>query len=102
MMLQQDQGDDYVIATGETHSISDLLDAAFSVVGISDWSRHVGLDPRYARPSEVDVLIGDASKASSVLGWKPKVSFLELVEMMVRADIEGQRSAAQETRVSSP
>ncbi|MDT4999791.1 MAG: GDPmannose 4,6-dehydratase, partial [Mycobacterium sp.] len=94
MMLQQDQGDDYVIATGETHSITDLLDAAFSVVGISDWSRLVGLDPRYARPAEVDVLIGDASKANSVLGWKPKVSFLELVEMMVQHDIERQKSSA--------
>ena len=94
LMLQQDEGDDFVIATGETHSISDLLDAAFSVVGISDWSGLVGLDPRYARPAEVDVLIGDSSKANSVLGWKPKVSFLELVEMMVQHDIERQRSAA--------
>jgi len=94
MMLQQDQGDDYVIATGETHSITDLLDVAFSVVGISDWSRLVGLDPRYARPAEVDVLVGDASKANSVLGWKPKVSFLELVEMMVQHDIERQKASA--------
>jgi GDPmannose 4,6-dehydratase len=94
LMLQQDQGDDYVIATGETHSISELLDAAFSVVGISDWTRHVGLDPAFARPSEVDVLVGDASKANSILGWKPKVSFLELVEMMVQHDIARQASAA--------
>lgn len=94
-MLQQDQGDDYVIATGETHSISELLDAAFSVVGISDWARHVEIDPAFARPSEVDVLVGDASKASSVLGWKPKVSFLELVEMMVHHDIDRQASAAR-------
>jgi GDPmannose 4,6-dehydratase len=90
MMLQQDQADDYVIATGETHSIAELLDAAFDVVGISDWRPYVEIDPAYARPAEVDVLVGDASKASSVLGWKPKVSFLELVEMMVHSDIERQ------------
>jgi GDPmannose 4,6-dehydratase len=94
LMLQQDQGDDYVIATGETHSISELLDAAFSVVGISDWARRVELDPAFARPSEVDVLVGDASKANSILGWKPKVSFLELVEMMVQHDIARQAAAA--------
>jgi GDPmannose 4,6-dehydratase len=94
LMLQQDQGDDYVIATGDTHSIIELLDAAFSVVGISDWARYVEIDPAFARPSEVDVLIGDASKASSVLGWKPKVSFLELVEMMVHHDIKREASKA--------
>jgi GDPmannose 4,6-dehydratase len=94
LMLQHDQGDDYVIATGDTHSIIELLDAAFSVVGISDWARYVEIDPAFARPSEVDVLIGDASKASSVLGWKPKVSFLELVEMMVHHDIKRQASRA--------
>jgi GDPmannose 4,6-dehydratase len=94
LMLQQDQGDDYVIATGETHSIAELLDAAFSVVGIADWASYVEIDPAFVRPAEVDVLVGDASKAASVLGWKPKVSFLELVEMMVHSDIERQSSGA--------
>jgi GDPmannose 4,6-dehydratase len=94
MMLQQDQADDYVIATGETHSITELLDAAFGVVGISNWRPYVEIDPAYARPAEVDVLVGDASKASSVLGWKPKVSFLELVEMMVHSDIDRQSAGA--------
>jgi len=94
LMLQQDQGDDYVIATGETHSIAELLDAAFSVIGIADWTPYVEIDPAFVRPAEVDVLVGDASKASSVLGWKPKVSFLELVEMMVHSDIERQSSGA--------
>jgi GDPmannose 4,6-dehydratase len=86
-MLQQPEADDYVIATGETHSIRDFLDAAFSHVGIDDWSRHVTQDPRFMRPAEVDLLIGDASKARDKLGWTPTVSFPELVAMMVDADI---------------
>ena len=72
-MLQQDQADDYVIATGETHSVRDFLDIAFHHVGIDDWSRYVRQDPRFMRPAEVDVLIGDASKARERLGWKPTV-----------------------------
>jgi GDPmannose 4,6-dehydratase len=99
LMLQQDQGDDYVIATGETHSIAELLDAAFSVVGIADWTPYVEIDPAFVRPAEVDVLVGDASKAASVLGWKPKVSFLELVEMMVHSDIERQSSGDGKERL---
>ncbi|MCD6638992.1 MAG: GDP-mannose 4,6-dehydratase, partial [Nocardioides sp.] len=79
--------DDYVIATGETHSIREFLDAAFTHVGIEDWSRHVTQDPRFMRPAEVDLLIGDASKARDKLGWTPTVSFPELVAMMVDADI---------------
>ena len=86
-MLQQPEADDYVIATGETHSIRDFLDAAFTYVGIDDWSRHVTQDPRFMRPAEVDLLIGDAGKAKDKLGWTPTVSFNDLVAMMVDADI---------------
>lgn len=86
-MLQQDVADDYVIATGETHSIREFLDIAFAHVGIDDWSGHVRQDPRFMRPAEVDLLIGDASKAREVLGWQPTVSFGDLVTMMVDADI---------------
>jgi GDPmannose 4,6-dehydratase len=87
-MLQQPSAGDYVVATGETHSIRDLLDAAFAVVGIDDWERHVEQDPRFFRPAEVDALIGDASRARDVLGWKPTVDFRGLVEMMVEADLK--------------
>ena len=89
LMLQQPEADDYVVATGETHSIRDLLDLAFGHVGIDDWSPYVRQDPRFMRPAEVDVLVGDAGKAREVLGWKPKVSFAELVAMMVEADLDG-------------
>jgi GDPmannose 4,6-dehydratase len=87
LMLQQPVGDDYVIATGETHSIRDFLDAAFAHVGIDDWTPYVRQDKRFMRPAEVDHLIGDASKARDVLGWEPKVSFRELVALMVDADL---------------
>lgn len=90
LMLQQPHGDDYVIATGETHSIRDLLDAAFGVVGIEDWTQFVNQDERYMRPAEVDLLIGNPSKARAVLGWKPKVGFQELVGMMVEQDLAEQ------------
>ena len=91
-MLQQPVADDYVVSTGETHSIRELLDVAFARVGIDDWSKHVELDKRFLRPAEVDLLIGDASKARSVLGWEPTVSFRDLVHMMVDADLEAARS----------
>ena len=91
-MLQQDEADDYVIATGETHSIRDFLDIAFAHVGIDDWESYVKQDPRFMRPAEVDLLIGDASKARERLGWKPTVSFAELVAMMVDADIAAQQA----------
>ena len=87
-MLQQPEGDDYVIATGETHSIQDYLELAFAAVGITDWERHVRQDPRFMRPAEVDLLIGDPSKAKKVLGWAPTVSFPELVTMMVENDLK--------------
>jgi GDPmannose 4,6-dehydratase len=93
-ILQQPDGDDYVIATGETHSIREFLDIAFARVGIEDWSAHVVQDPRFFRRAEVDLLIGDASKARETLGWKPSVSFIELVEMMVDSDLGEQQAAA--------
>jgi len=86
-MLQQDVADDYVVATGETHSIRELLDVAFARVGIDDWTPYVEQDPRYMRPAEVDLLIGDASKAHDQLGWKPTVGFTELVNLMVDSDL---------------
>jgi GDPmannose 4,6-dehydratase len=88
MMLQHDQPDDYVVATGETHSIEDLVDRAFAEVGIDDWRPYVRQDPKFFRPAEVDLLIGDPSKAKQQLGWEPEVSFAELVSMMVRNDLE--------------
>ncbi len=87
MMLQQDEPDDYVIATGETHSVERLVDVAFSHVGL-DWHDHVTLDERFVRPAEVDLLIGDRSKAEADLGWTPTVTFEDLVKMMVDADLE--------------
>lgn len=90
LMLQQDQPDDYVISTGESYTIKELLDVAFNYVGL-DWSKYVGVDPRYYRPTEVDILQGDSSKAKRMLGWEPKVKFKELIEEMVEADLEGLR-----------
>ncbi len=86
-MLQADEPDDYVLATGETHSVREFLDEAFGYAGL-DWNDHVSVDPRYFRPAEVDVLMGDASKARERLGWEPAVRFQELVRMMVDADRE--------------
>ena len=94
MMLQQDEPDDYVIATGETHTIRELLDVAFKHAGIDDWSSYVKQDPRFYRPAEVDLLIGDASKAHSKLGWKPRVSFNELVQMMYEHDLAEESAKA--------
>jgi GDPmannose 4,6-dehydratase len=91
LMLQQDHADDYVVATGETHSIRELVDVAFDHVGIDDWSGLVRQSAAFNRPAEVDYLVGDASKAREVLGWKPRVGFTQLVQMMVDADLEAQR-----------
>jgi GDPmannose 4,6-dehydratase len=91
LMLQQDEADDYVVATGETHSIRELLEVAFNRVGIDDWEGKVLQDPRFFRPAEVDLLIGDPSKAREKLGWTPKVGFRELVEMMVDSDLAQQK-----------
>jgi len=87
LMLQQEQADDFVIATGECHTVRDFLDESFGHLDL-EWKKHVEIDPRYFRPSEVDELRGDASKARRVLGWQPKVSFKQLVRMMVEADLE--------------
>jgi GDPmannose 4,6-dehydratase len=87
LMLQQPEGDDYVVATGETHSVEELVDVAFRCVGL-DWRQYVHEDPAFLRPAEVDLLIGDATKARTTLGWKPQVTFTDLVEMMVRADVD--------------
>ncbi len=91
LMLQQPEADDYVVATGESHSIRDFLDLAFTHVGIDDWTPYVRQDPAFMRPAEVDVLVGDASKAREVLGWKPTLSFPELVATMVEADLAATR-----------
>lgn len=90
-MLQQEEADDYVIATGETHSVEEFLDAAFGYVNL-DWHDYVVQDPRFMRPAEVDLLVGDADKAGRQLGWEPMVSFTELVEMMVEADLQTLRA----------
>ena len=87
LMLQAEEPDDYVISTGESHSIREFLDIAFEHIGISDWSSYIKQDPKFMRPSEVDHLIGDASKAYEKLGWKPKTSFKQLVWKMVDNDI---------------
>jgi GDPmannose 4,6-dehydratase len=87
MMLQQDEPDDYVIATGETHSVEEFLTLTFEKVGLGDWKNYVRHDPKFLRPAEVDLLIGDPSKAKEKLGWQPEVGFDELVDMMVAHDI---------------
>ena len=85
-MLQQDEPDDYVVATGETWSVNDFLLEAFSHAGL-DWEKYVVIDPRFFRPAEVDLLLGDPTKAKTKLGWKPAVDFKQLVRMMVDADM---------------
>jgi predicted metal-dependent hydrolase len=92
LMLQQPEPDDYVIATGETHSVQEFVEIAFATVGISDWQKYVVANkPEFMRPAEVDYLIGDYSKAKKTLGWTPKTSFKDLVQMMVKADVEMER-----------
>ena len=89
LMLQQERPDDYVIATGEMHTVEEFVEAAFGFHGL-DWRRHVEIDSRYFRPAEVDALCGDASKARERLGWEPRVKFAELVRMMAQADIDAE------------
>jgi GDPmannose 4,6-dehydratase len=93
MMLQQDQPDDYVVATGETHSGEELVELAFHEAGLGDWQPYVRQDQKFFRPAEVDLLIGDPTKAREKLGWKPEVDFPTLVKMMVEHDlrIEGAK-----------
>jgi len=92
MMLQQPEPDDYVVSTGETHSVRELVETAFAAAGL-DWQKHVEIDPKLIRPAEVDYLCGDSCKLRQKLGWTPEVSFKELIEMMVRSDLELVRSS---------
>ena len=95
LMVQQDEPSDYVVATGETHTIREFLDLAFRCAEIDGWERYVRTDPRFERPSEVDVLCGDASKARERLGWKPQITFDELVRMMYEADLAEEAARAE-------
>ena len=88
LMMQQDKPDDYVISTGVAHSIRDFLQIAFTHVGINDWEKLVETDPRFKRPAEVHLLLGDSSKAKDKLGWQPKTSFEDMVKSMVDVDIQ--------------
>jgi GDPmannose 4,6-dehydratase len=97
MMLQQDEADDYVIATGVSHSVQQLVEVAFAHAGL-DWKKHVRQDPALLRPAEVDLLIGDASKAKTALGWEPTMPFEALIGMMVDADVERLRNAPRPQR----
>jgi len=87
LMLQKKKPDDFVIATGETHSVREFLESAFKLAGLN-WKRHVRIDPKYFRPTEVDILVGDASKAKKILKWKPKVKFEQLVKIMLNSDLK--------------
>jgi GDPmannose 4,6-dehydratase len=91
LMLQQDRSEDYVVATGQTHSVREFLDEVFGYLDL-DWKGLVEIDPKYYRPTEVDFLLGDASKAKKILGWEPKVTFKELARMMTDADMELARN----------
>jgi GDPmannose 4,6-dehydratase len=95
LMLQQDEPDDYVIATGETHQMREFVDIAFRHAGYEDWSSYVTQDPRFMRPAEVDLLMGDASKARDRLGWEPRVSYEGLVKLMYEADLAEDRVRAE-------
>ena len=95
LMLQQPKADDFVVATGVTHSIEQLLEVAFNAAGLKDWRQYVRQDQRFFRPAEVDLLIGDATKAKTKLGWQPRVGFNELIEMMVRHDIDYETKRAK-------
>jgi len=88
LMLQQDTAEDFVIATGETHTVRECVQVAFDEAGFSDWERYVEIDPQFLRPAEVDLLIGDPTKAKERLGWVPETSFEELIRLMTRADLE--------------
>jgi GDPmannose 4,6-dehydratase len=98
LMLQQDEADDYVVASGETHTIRECLDVAFRAAGYDDWSSFVLKDARFERPAEVDLLMGDATKARDKLGWTPKVTFEELVTMMYESDLAQEAKHARQNR----
>ncbi len=97
LMLQQDRADDYVVATGATHSVLEFLEEAFGYLNL-DWKQYVEIDPRYYRPTEVDVLCGDSSYAQDKLGWKPKVHFKDLIRIMVDADLNSERLKLEGTK----
>lgn len=94
LMLQQDEPDDFVISTGETHTVQEFVEKAFAHAGLEDWEQYVRQDPKFFRPAEVDLLIGDSAKAKAVLGWEPKVGFDELVKMMVDYDLAFEAAKA--------
>jgi GDPmannose 4,6-dehydratase len=98
LMLQQDEPDDYVVATGETHSVEEFVQLAFARAGIDDWQKYVKQDPRFFRPAEVDLLVGDATKAKTKLGWEPEVDFPTLVDMMVDNDLVLEERKARHAR----
>ncbi|MDX6612621.1 MAG: GDPmannose 4,6-dehydratase [Blastocatellia bacterium] len=98
LMLQAEKPDDYVISTGETHSVRELLDEAFGFLEL-DWNKYVEIDPRYYRPAEVDLLLGDCSKAKRLLGWEPRVKFKELVRIMVEHDLELARQESETNKI---
>jgi GDPmannose 4,6-dehydratase len=100
LMLQQPEADDYVIATGETHSVQELLELAFSSVGL-DWNKHVEIDPKLVRPAEVEYLCGDASKARKVLGWKPEISFRQLIQRMMDSDLAAEQHAYRPSTIAA-
>ena len=99
LMLQQDEPDDYVISTGETHTIEELVERAFAEVGIDDWKRYVRQDPKFFRPAEVDLLIGDSTKTRTKLGWTPEVDFPALVKMMVAHDLKVESAKAARSKI---
>ena len=88
LIMQADQPDDYVIGTGETHTVSEFVKLAFAEIGITDWEKYVTIDARFKRPAEVPYLRAKATKAETKLGWKPKVSFKQLIKIMVEADLK--------------
>ena len=94
LMLQQPEPGDYVVATGKTHSIEDLVERAFAEVGIENWRDYVRQDPKFIRPAEVDLLIGDPTKAKDILGWEPEVDFPTLISMMVAHDLQLEANKA--------
>jgi len=100
LMLQQDEPDDYVVATGVTHTIEDLVRMSFAEVGIDNWQDYVRQDPKYFRPAEVDLLIGDSTKARTKLGWEPEVDFAQLIKMMVANDLELEAARHRQRQIS--
>jgi len=95
LMLQQDEPDDFVVATGQTHKVREFVEAAFEEAGLDDWQKYVKQDPRFFRPAEVDLLVGDATKAHEKLGWHPEVDFRGLVQRMLAHDLAVETRKAE-------